>query len=222
MLLDILLYKAIIQKVYLFYSLEIDYTENVGIINSYAKPIRVFTMIYFRICTYLDNEKLALSALPGKNSLTSEPIQSEGDDLDAQLWTPLLLPNIGSDACVLLNKLSGTFACVESTGLLSFGLGKKKPSVDLDVNTIFFPKNIGGNVGSVMQGLVEMQFKQYDDCIIGWKNPIDQKALVFAVSSGRTVEVMMGIKEFSLETLKGLQESLPMNFSGSWKFERFV
>jgi hypothetical protein len=134
----------------------------------------------------------------------------------------LLLPNIGSDACLLINKLSRTLACVESTGFLSFGLGKKNPSADLDVNTIFFPKNLGGNVGSIMQGLVEMQFKQYDDCMIGWKNSIDQKALVIAVSSGKTVEVMMGIKEFSLETLKGLQESLPINFSGLWKFERFV
>jgi len=179
-------------------------------------------MIYFRICTKVNNEKLALSALTSKDKLTSEAVQSEGEDLDAQLWTPVLLPNIGSDACVLLNKLSNILACVESTGFLSFGLGKKKPSTKLDEYLIFFPKNTGDNAGNIMQGLIEMQLNQYDDCIIGWKNAMNQKALVGAISSGNKVEVLMGIKEFSLEALKAYQEGIPINFSGLWKFERFV
>lgn len=179
-------------------------------------------MIYFRICTEVNNEKLALSALPSKDKLTSEAVQSEGEDLDAQLWTPVLLPNIGNGACVLLNKLSNTLACVESTGFLSLGLGKKKLSTKLDAHLIFFPKNTGDNAGNVMQGLIEMQLNHYDDCIIGWKTPMNDKALIGAVSSGKTVEVLAGIKEFSLEALKAYQEGIPIKFSGLWKFERFV
>ena len=179
------------------------------------------SLIYYRIYTQIENQKLALSSLPGKEHLTSEKFQSEGEELDAQLWTPILLPNIGNDGCVLLNKLSQTFACVQNMGFLSLGLVNKKPSARFDEKVVFFLKNVEDNAENIQQRFISVGLGLNASCIIGWKDLMNNNSFLSASSDGKEVEILTGIEKFSSEALDAYQRNLPGKYSGFWTFESF-
>jgi hypothetical protein len=176
---------------------------------------------YYQFIATVGGKEGALTQLEDANYVTLEQVQGEGQALEAQLWQPILLANVGNDACILVNRLSGRRAHMKSRGILDLGLATSSDSKQIDIQEfpVFFLKSTAANKGDIMP-ITLMGISAPVQCIIGYKVPMGGLAFV-AASGGNSVNILPGVKDFTIEALDEFRTKLPGDYTGLWSVKGF-
>lgn len=176
---------------------------------------------YYQFIATVGGKKGALTQLEDADYVTFEQVQSEGQGLEAQLWQPILLANVGSDACILVNRLSGGRAHMKSRGLLDLGLATSSDVKQINIQEfpVFFLKSIAANKGDIMP-ITLMGISAPVECVIGYKVPMGAHAFV-AASVENSVNLLPGVKDFTPEAIDEFKAKLPGDYTGIWSVKGF-